>query len=331
MRIIAILCLGLFVYIIFKEGPKVIWNLLKNIAWYNWFLLFFLRFVYLNLRTINWGLICKKYDINASYWSLFKARLVGYAVGFVSPQPKIGAEAVRALVLENESRRKTFASVVVDKTTELMATIGLIVIGVIVAVFVFDMHPGLKLTFMALAAFLVVFVTYLYLKQKKGFFIWMLDLMRKLKIRPKKLENERDKIQDADTYISGFYRNHKKTFTQVYLLYMVQFLLWAFEYHVTLKIIGVAQTSYPESLLILALSNLSFTLPAVPASLGIYEITFVTIFKILSVPISLGILFILIRRVLGLTISGIGIIPLLKGKTRRKLKKEDVSIPFVEK
>jgi len=331
MRIIALLCMGLFVYIIFREGPKIIWNLLKSIAWYNWILLLFLRFVYLNLRTLNWGLICKKYNINSSYWTLFNARLVGYAVGFISPQPKIGAEAVRALILEKESRRKAFASVVVDKTTELMSTIGLIVIGVIVAIFVFDMPAGLKLTFLVLASFLVLFVTYLYIKQKKGFFIWMLDLMRKLKIRPRKLEDERSKIQDADTYISGFYRKHKKTFIQVYLLYMVQFLLWAFEYHVTLLTVGIKGTSYLESLLILALSNLSFTLPAVPASLGIYEITFVTIFKILSIPISMGILFILIRRILGLTISGIGVIPLLVGKTRRKLREEDVQVPFIEK
>jgi hypothetical protein len=45
----------------------------------------------------------------------------------------------------------------------------------------------------------------------------------------------------------------------------------------------------------------------------------------------MGILFILIRRILGLTISGIGVIPLLVGKTRRKLREEDVQVPFIEK
>ncbi|MBD3413102.1 MAG: flippase-like domain-containing protein [Candidatus Aminicenantes bacterium] len=331
MRIIALICLGVFVYIFFKEGPVLIWNLLKEIAWYNWMILFFLRFVYLNLRTVNWGLICKQYDIKSSYGDLLKARVAGYAVGFISPQPKIGAEAVRALVLDKVSRRKVFASVVVDKTTELLSTIGLIVIGVIIAVLVFNMPLGLKMTFMGLAAFLVLFITYLYRKQKKGFFIWLLDLMKKLKVHPKRFENERDKIKDADIYISEFYGIHKKTFVQVFLLYMVQFFLWAFEYHITLLTVGIQGVSYPESLLILALSNLSFTLPAVPGSFGIYEITFVTIFKILSIPISMGITFILIRRVLGLTISGIGILPLLKGKTRRKLREKKLSLPFQEK
>lgn len=331
MRIIAIICLGIFIYIIIREGPEKIWNLLKDIAWYNWVFLFFLRFLYLNLRTLNWGMICQKYDIKTPYWALFKARLIGYAVGFFSPQPKVGAEAVRALMLENISRRKAFASVVVDKTTELLATIGLIVIGVVTAIFVFEMPTGLKVTFLAVTAFLVIFIAYLYRQQQKGFFIWLMDLMQKLKIRPKKLENDRVKIQESDVLISDFYRVHKKTFTQVFLLYIVQFFFWAFEYYVTLLAVGIKSTSYADSLLILALSNLAFTLPAIPGSLGIYEITFVTIFKILSIPAGLGVLFILIRRVLGLTISGIGIIPLMQGRTRDKLKDRAEVIPFVKK
>lgn len=331
MRIIAVICLGIFVYIIIREGPQKIWILLKGIAWYNWVLLFFLRFLYLNLRTMNWGLICRRYGISTPYWTLFKARLIGYTVGFFSPQPKVGAEAVRALILENTSRRKAFASVVVDKTTELLATIGLIVIGVITAVFVFKMHTGLKLTFLAVAAFLAVFVAFLYRQQRKGFFIWLLDLMKKFKIRPKKIVNDRVKIQESDVLISDFYRIHKKIFSQVFLLYILQFFFWAFEYYVTLLAVGIKGISYAESLLILALSNLAFTLPAIPGSVGIYEITFVTVFKILSIPAGLGVIFILIRRVLGLTISGIGIIPLMRGRTRDKLKDNAEVIPFVKK
>ncbi len=331
MRIIAVICLGIFIYIIIREGTEKIWSLLKDISWYNWLLLFFLRFLYLNLRTLNWGLICRKYGIHIPYWPLFKARLTGYAVGFFSPQPKIGAEAVRALMLENISRRKAFASVVVDKTTELLATIGLIVIGVVTAIFVFEMPTGLKVTFLTVTAFLVLFIAYLYRQQQKGFFIWLMDLLKKFKIRPKKLENDRVKIQESDVLISDFYRVHKKTFTQVFLLYIVQFFFWALEYYVTLLAVGIKGTSYADSLLILALSNLAFTLPAIPGSLGIYEITFVTIFKILSVPAGLGVIFILIRRVLGLTISGIGIIPLMRGRTRDKLKDNAEVIPFVKK
>lgn len=331
MRIIAVICLGIFIYIIIREGPGTIWNLLKDVSWYNWALLILLRFAYLNLRTLNWMLICRRYKIRCSFRSLFKARLVGYAVGFISPQPKVGAEAVRALMLNNTGRREAFASVVVDKTTELLATIGLIVIGVIVAIFVFEMPGSLQMTFLAVTAFLVLFIAYLYRQQRKGFFIWMLSLLKKFKIRFKKLENDREKIHDADTLISDFYRIHTKTFIQVFLLYIIQFFFWAFEYFVTFLAVGIKTASYPESLLILALSNLAFTLPAVPGSLGIYEITFITIFKVLSIPVSSGIIFILVRRVLGLLISGAGIIPLFTEKTRDKLKEKAEYIPFVEK
>jgi uncharacterized protein (TIRG00374 family) len=320
IKAIAVICLGFFVYIFFQVGPDVIWGLLKEIGWTNWVVLFFLRFVYLNLRTTNWRLICKKYDLHIPYWTLFKARVAGQAVGFLSPQPKIGAEAVRALVLENVSQRKVFASVVVDKTSDLLATIGLVVLGVITAVFIFDMPAGLRLSFIILTLFLVMAVAYFYRRQRKGLFIWMLDLMQRFRIRSRRLECQRDKIQDTDMYISDFYRLHKKTFAQVFLLYVVQFLLWALEFHVTFLAVGAEGISYLHSLLVLALSNLAFAFPAVPASLGIYEITFISIFKILSVPASLGITFILVRRVLGLIISGIGILPILKKKSLGELR-----------
>jgi uncharacterized membrane protein YbhN (UPF0104 family) len=91
--------------------------------------------------------------------------------------------------------------------------------------------------------------------------------------------------------------------------------------------VGAKGITYPESFLVLALGNLAYTLPAVPASLGIYEITFISIFKILGINDSLGITFILVRRVLGLFISGIGIIPLLKRKSLCELRKKADSSP----
>ena len=322
IKVIAILCLGLFFYIFFRAGPRVIWELLKEIPWYNWLILFFLRFVYLNLRTVNWGLIGKRYGMNIPYWRLFKARLAGQAVGFLSPQPKIAAEAVRALVLENVSQTKVFASVVVDKTTDLLATTGLVVIGVISAIIIFDMPPGMKWTLIVLALFSALIIGYFYKKQRKGLFIWLLDLMQKLKIKSRRLESRRDKIQGTDVYISEFYRLHKKTFAHVFLLYIGQFLLWAFEFHVTLRAVGVKGITYVDSFIVLALGNLSYTLPAVPGSLGIYEITFMSIFRIMSIHASLAITFILVRRVLGLIISGIGIIPILKRKSLRDIGKK---------
>jgi uncharacterized protein (TIRG00374 family) len=182
------------------------------------------------------------------------------------------------------------------------------------------MPAGLRLSFIILTLFLVMAVAYFYRRQRKGLFIWMLDLMQRFRIRSRRLECQRDKIQDTDMYISDFYRLHKKTFAQVFLLYVVQFLLWALEFHVTFLAVGAEGISYLHSLLVLALSNLAFAFPAVPASLGIYEITFISIFKILSVPASLGITFILVRRVLGLIISGIGILPILKKKSLGELR-----------
>jgi uncharacterized protein (TIRG00374 family) len=319
MTALAVLCLGLFLYLFIKVGPARIWGLLKDVAWYNWLLLLLLRLAYLILRTFNWSLICGKYGISASPWILFKARLAAQAVGFLLPQPKIGAEAVRALLLENISKRKGFASVV------------LVVLGVLAAALIFPMSFGLKITFLALTALLALVIAFLAVKQRKGFFIWLMDVLKKMRLRSKHLEKHRDKIQETDTYIKEFYGRHKSTFVLVFLLYSVLFCLWAFEFQVTFRIVGASGVSFLDGFFILALGNLSYTLPAVPASVGIYEITFVTIFRILKIEAGLGMAVILIRRVLGLFLSGIGIFPILRRKSLRRLRDEADAVPSIKK
>ena len=56
--------------------------------------------------------------------------------------------------------------------------------------------------------------------------------------------------------------------------------------------------------------------PALPASLGFYEITYVSLFVLLGIDLEAGTALILIRRILGLVWAGIGIVPLWRGAGR---------------
>ncbi|MCK7479433.1 MAG: hypothetical protein M0C28_20360 [Candidatus Moduliflexus flocculans] len=49
-----------------------------------------------------------------------------------------------------------------------------------------------------------------------------------------------------------------------------------------------------------------------PGSVGVYELTYVTLFALLRIQMSSGMAVILIRRVVGLVWAGIGVFPLMK-------------------
>jgi uncharacterized membrane protein YbhN (UPF0104 family) len=58
----------------------------------------------------------------------------------------------------------------------------------------------------------------------------------------------------------------------------------------------------------------------IPASLGIYEITYVSLFALLGINIQFGLAMILIRRIMGLSWAGLGMIPML---TKKNIKESE--------
>ncbi len=124
-------------------------------------------------------------------------------------------------------------------------------------------------------------------------------------------------IKEIDDHISHFYKKHKKIFLIVFLLHSSIFLLWTTEIYLTLLFIGAEEVTLIKSYLIVSLGAFVVMLPTMLASLGTYEITYITIFVLLGLRADTGMTLILIRRIIALIWAGIGLLLMFK-KQREK-------------
>lgn len=309
-------CIGfiLFTIIIIKIGPDQIWDNIKKITWQSFLILFLLRSLYWALRTLNWKIVFEQYEKNVSFFHLFCARLTSHSVNQLTPSAYLGAEASR-IMLVNTSKRKTIASVIVDKTIEVMVVLFFTLLGIIFAILRIKHKGNLKII---LIGFILVACTAFFFfltMQKKGFFGWIIKILGKIKLNFKFLEKNKKKIEETDIYISDFYNKQRKIFLVVFLMYSLMILFWITEIHITLLFMGLKDITFLDSFLIISLGTIAFLLPIIPGSLGIYEITYIGIFALLGLGTDVGLTLVLIRRILALAWAGIGLIPLLKRKT----------------
>jgi uncharacterized protein (TIRG00374 family) len=319
VRILAFIGLGLFIYILLKLDPRYIWQIIQKMSWQNFLILFSLRLVFWLIRALNWQIILSRYESRIPLWHLLRARLAGHAVGSLTPSSKIGGEAFKVLMVESAPPKKVLASAVVDKTIELLATILLVVIGVAIALIKIPMSGGQRLVFISLAAVVVLSGAFILKKQKKGLFIWLIDLLKKVKLKFKFLEKNRQKIRETDAYISDFYAHHHKIFPGVFILYVMMILWWTGEIYVNFLFIGTGHITFLDSFLLITLGSFAYLLPGLPASLGIYEVTYLSLFTLLGIPMDFGVALVIFRRILGFLWAGVGLIPMLRRRKSRLL------------
>lgn len=305
----------IFAFIIYKIGLNEIWHNISQISLLNFFILVGLRILYWLLRTICWKTILDIYEEN-TLLNLFKARMAGHSVSQLTPTAIVGSEATRIYMAGSSSRKVSLASVIVDKTIEFLVVVFFTIIGVSMVLFRISLPGKLKTIFIIgviIATFLVLlFVT----KQKKGLFGWFINILGKLRIKPKFMDKYKKKITETDEHISHFYKKNQSTFIKAFLLYALLIMLWATEIHLGLIFIGINNVSFIDSFLITVLGNLAFIFPFIPGSLGIYEATYIGLFAIFGMSAGTALTLVLIRRIIALLLAGFGLFGFFRFSTK---------------
>jgi len=305
----------LFAFLVYKIGPIRIWENIKNLTLLKFLILFLLHFLYFVFRTLNWKIIFEKYEEKVSFNHLIAARIAGDAISYLTPSAYLGGEPVRAIMAARSNRGKSLASVIIDKTIEILTIVLLIIVGVIIAITQIPMPNQYKFLFIMFMIGATLFALFISIKQRHGFLLWIVKALEKIKIRFRFIEKKRDKIEEIDFHISGFYRDHRKTFLLVFLLYSLEFLFWTGEIFLTLLFINAEGATFLNSFLITTLGSFVIIMPTIPASLGTYEVTYVAIFVLLGLGAEVGITLTLIRRTVGLSWAGIGLLVMLKKRS----------------
>jgi uncharacterized protein (TIRG00374 family) len=313
-RFIGVAGLALFVYLISKTGPARIWEAIRKLSLPEMLALLGLRVVYWGVRTLNWRALLRSAGEHVPFLALFGARIAGSAVGFLTPAGNIGAETMRVFMLDRIDRKKVVASVIVDKTIEFLAGIFTISLSVAFLISTFTMSRGHKVMIVALTVGFFGLLVFLMALQKRGLFIWILDGLAKIRLPIRALEKRRDKIREMDARISEFYTRRRGLFFLLFGSYFMQSWIWALEIFATFAFIGGSSATLLKCFLMVTLGSF-FTFIPVPGALGVYELTYVSLFALLGIEMSVGMAVILARRILSLVWSGIGLIPILRKRS----------------
>ena len=315
-RLIGYAGVGLFVYLIVKTGPREILRALGRLSLAEIAVLMGLRFLYWFIRAVNWRALLVSSGEKVPFGEILGARIAGYAVSYLTPAGNIGGETVRIFCLDSVERNKVLATVVVDKTVEFLAGLSTIALAVVFLITEFALPSRQKIELFAAIAGLMLVLIFLVLKQKQGLFTWGLDTLRKIKIRIPFLENRRHKILETDAHIAEFYGRNKVLFLALFGSYFLQAWLWAAEIYLTFRFLGAETPSFFKCFLIVTLGSFYSFLP-VPGSVGVYELTYVSLFALLHIEMSAGMAVILIRRFVGMIWAGLGLIPLVRKRSKK--------------
>lgn len=315
-RLIGYAGVGLFIYLIVKTGPKEILRALGRLTIAEIAALMGLRLLYWVIRAVNWRALLVSAGERVPFGEVLGARIAGYAVSYLTPAGNLGGETVRIFCLDGVERNKTLATVVVDKTIEFLAGLSTIALAVVFLITEFALPRRQKIELFAAIAALMLVLIFLVLKQKQGLFTWALDTLRKIRIRIPFLESRREKILETDAHISEFYSRNKALFLVLFGSYFAQAWLWAAEIYLTFLFLGGPKPTFFKCFLIVTLGSFYSFLP-VPGSVGVYELTYVSLFALLRIEMSAGMAVILIRRFIGMIWAGLGLIPLVRKRSRK--------------
>jgi uncharacterized protein (TIRG00374 family) len=197
--------------------------------------------------------------------------------------------------------------VIVDKTLEILTAILLAVVGFSLAAVKIPMPIELKVTFLAVALVTTSFLIFIMLKQKQGLFEWFFRALGKIKIRPRFYDNYRERLNETDDHISDFYSLHRGPYMVAFAIHSLSIFFWALEIWMTLRFLGVTGISILDSFLIVSLGTFAFIIPAIPASLGTYDVTFLALFALFGIQTGVGMSAILLRRIIALGWAAVGL------------------------
>ncbi len=301
-----------------KIGIDTILDIFNNISIGKFIILLLLRAVFWNIRTLNWQIIMRQCSIKLSFWEAFRARIAGFSINYLTPSANIGGEAARVMLVNNKSKNNALPSVILDKTIELIATIFIVIIAVILAIYKIPMPMVQKYIYVGFVTFSVIAILFVVRKQNQGLLKWIISILEKMKISFKFIRNNMDKIHEIDDNISGFYKNNKKSFLIVLVLYIFQMLVWTTEIYFTINFLGLEQVTFLNSFLIISLGSIAFVMPVLPGGIGVYELTYLAIFQLLGLNTAVCMVLVITRRLIALIWAALGLIFFVKGRHRKK-------------
>jgi uncharacterized protein (TIRG00374 family) len=246
------------------------------------------------------------------FWRVFMIRTAGEVVNTTTPAGYVGGEPLKASLLRKHHvpMEEAFTSVIIAKTTMTIAEVVFILLGISLGVWLLGGNDSsgqtvaaavLSVGLLALGTASFVFV------QRQGLCTWLLESLRKIRVKIKYLEAREEQLRSLDQAILGFYRHRRPAFYTSTGLFFLGWLAEALEVYVILYVLGgpaMALSAISIAALSVFIKSSTFF---IPGSLGTQDGGNLLLLKVFGYSDVTGIAFALVRRFRELVWIGVGL------------------------
>ncbi|MDP7282558.1 MAG: lysylphosphatidylglycerol synthase transmembrane domain-containing protein [Candidatus Undinarchaeales archaeon] len=170
-RVLPIIGVSLFAYILYRVGPLSIWQEFKGINLYYFCIAVLLLIPTMLIKAYKWQGILKNLDFHYPLLESFKVVLISYFIGSITPA-RLG-DFSRAAYLKQKGMPlvRGFTSILIDRIFD----IGLMLVGAVICVLTFSNLYGATSFFVrVMVVFAICFTIGLFLLTRKNFMRKML-------------------------------------------------------------------------------------------------------------------------------------------------------------
>ncbi|PIR19976.1 MAG: hypothetical protein COV45_08350 [Deltaproteobacteria bacterium CG11_big_fil_rev_8_21_14_0_20_47_16] len=284
--------------LIHKVGYGTIWSQIRSLGWMT-LPIFAVGVGWNLLYTIAWQVFLKDHGGNIPFWALFRIKLAGEAVNTVTPANFLGGDPIRIYLLKKYYRWTAgAASVVVDRTLHAMASTLAIIIGTSLAFWRLDTIPqNIKIGLPIVLSVFIIFVAFVFLHQRRGFFSFLMELARTLHIKRSFKPETVQRAKELDIDISKFYLHNAEGFWAAFALHFGGRILGIIEIYL-IAIVAYPGFTFLQAWILGAVAPIINTLfTFIPGAVGVLEGASAGTLMIMGIPGSVGITIQIVRRI----------------------------------
>ncbi len=302
------IALVIFIWIIAKTGPLLIWNQIASLNWRILIVILAYLIIYF-FDTMGWRWAFRKKIKLPGLWRFFLARQAGEALNYTTPTAYIGGEPIKALVLKKRYGVNIIdglSSVVIAKTSLFLSKVVFLLVGIILALKFFKFKSvvasGILWTFIGVLGLLVFFI----LLQRKGLFMLGLKMARKFKLS-EMFEDKVAHLNEVDEAIKYFYLKEKTRFFGSFLFHLLGWFAGLIEVYIILYFLGIP-VDWVKALVIevfFKTANSAFFF--VPAALGVQEGAGYAVLAAFGFDGAVGVALSIVKRIREIAWAGFGL------------------------
>ncbi|MEO6724608.1 MAG: lysylphosphatidylglycerol synthase domain-containing protein [Blastocatellia bacterium] len=322
----AIIGLSLFIYVLKQTGLAEIGERLRQLGAGFLLILLISASRYLT-RSMSWLRCMTPDERKIGFWTLWRARLAGEAIGDLTFGPMI-AEPLRLVVLGDKlSLTSGVSSLAVENICYTVSSCVMVMAGAIALLASFGLKGSLRTAMLAsLGAVVIVIASSVIVigrrwKLGSGIAMKLSGIVIRDEAMRCKIASKITHLTQLEDYIFDFFAKRPADFFLVILCQMAFHFAGVVEIYVTMKLIG-ANLSFATAFLMESVNRaLNIAFVFVPAMVGIDELGTRELAKVLGFDGSFGVALAIIRKIRMFFWIGIGLIFLL-GNQKANIKRQ---------